>query len=247
MVDEALVAGNIANTNGLLVILAKLVQRGIFDREDLKAFSELLQTIGPRGHARERAGQPDAGPDGSNACRTDPLLERTGLAAQALIPDQPTFFFSGVIDASKAPARRRRLERRGHRRPRPGRRPYLWLEEIEGAKPLPRSSNGTRRPRRPWDNARVRSAPPAGAKLLNDPNQIAMPEEVMGDLVANHWVDANHKRGLWRVSPLAAYLAGKPQWRTLIDVDALGRPRARAGSGTAPTACRPPTSAAWCR
>ncbi len=40
MVDEALVAGNIANTNGLLVILAKLVAKGIFDREDLTAFSD---------------------------------------------------------------------------------------------------------------------------------------------------------------------------------------------------------------
>jgi hypothetical protein len=40
MVDEALVAGTIANTNGLLVILAKLVAKGIFDREDLQAFSE---------------------------------------------------------------------------------------------------------------------------------------------------------------------------------------------------------------
>jgi prolyl oligopeptidase len=60
-------------------------------------------------------------------------------------------------------------------------------------------------------------------KILNDPQQIALPDSVMGDMVANHWVDANHKRGLWRVSPLAAYLAGKPQWRTLIDVDALGK------------------------
>ena len=40
MVDEALVAGTIANTNGLLVILAKLVARGVFDGDDLKAFSE---------------------------------------------------------------------------------------------------------------------------------------------------------------------------------------------------------------
>ena len=40
MVDEALVAGNIANTNGLLVILAKLVARGIFDADDHKAFSD---------------------------------------------------------------------------------------------------------------------------------------------------------------------------------------------------------------
>jgi len=40
MVDEALVAGTIANTNGLLVVLAKLVARGVFDRADLQAFSD---------------------------------------------------------------------------------------------------------------------------------------------------------------------------------------------------------------
>ena len=40
MVDEALVAGTIANTNGLLVILAKMVAKGVFDRDDLKAFSD---------------------------------------------------------------------------------------------------------------------------------------------------------------------------------------------------------------
>jgi hypothetical protein len=40
MVDEALVAGNIANTNGLLVIVAKLVAKGVFDAEDLHAFSD---------------------------------------------------------------------------------------------------------------------------------------------------------------------------------------------------------------
>lgn len=40
MVDEALVAGTIANTNGLLVILAKLVSKGVFDQSDLKSFSD---------------------------------------------------------------------------------------------------------------------------------------------------------------------------------------------------------------
>lgn len=40
LVDEALVAGNIANTNGLLVILARLVARGVFDQDDLHAFSD---------------------------------------------------------------------------------------------------------------------------------------------------------------------------------------------------------------
>jgi hypothetical protein len=40
MADEALVAGTIANTNGLLVILAKLVAGGVFDQADLQGFSD---------------------------------------------------------------------------------------------------------------------------------------------------------------------------------------------------------------
>ena len=102
--------------------------------------------------------------------------------------------------------------------------PYAWLEEIEGARPLDQV--------RKWNaetDAELTRVPGFEARraralaIHNDPNRIAMPSEVMGDLVANHWVDANHKRGLWRVSPLSAYLAGKPEWRTQIDVDALGK------------------------
>jgi prolyl oligopeptidase len=102
--------------------------------------------------------------------------------------------------------------------------PYLWLEDIEGPKALEQV--------KAW-NAATEAALTAmpgfeqhkarALALLNDPNQIATPDAVMGDLIANHWVDADHKRGLWRVSPLADYLAGKPVWRTLIDVDALGK------------------------
>jgi prolyl oligopeptidase len=102
--------------------------------------------------------------------------------------------------------------------------PYLWLEEVEGAKPLAQV--------RQW-NAETEAALTANPgyeqhrqralAMLNDPQQIAAPDNVMGDLVANHWVDSDHKRGLWRVSPLTAYIAGQPQWRTLIDVDALGK------------------------
>jgi prolyl oligopeptidase len=102
--------------------------------------------------------------------------------------------------------------------------PYLWLENVEGAKPLAlvKQWNAeaeavlTKMPG--YEQHRQRAL-----AMLNDPKQIAMPDEVMGEMVANHWVDADHKRGLWRVSPLAGYLAGKPQWRTLIDVDALGK------------------------
>jgi prolyl oligopeptidase len=102
--------------------------------------------------------------------------------------------------------------------------PYLWLENVEGAKPLAQVKQWnaeteamlTKMPG--YEEHRQRAL-----AMLNDPQQIATPDEVMGDLVANHWVDADHKRGLWRVSPLPAYVDGKPQWRTLIDVDALGK------------------------
>ena len=53
LVDEALVAGNIANTNGLLVILAKRVAKGIFDQDDLKAFSDSYSKPLDHEHMRE--------------------------------------------------------------------------------------------------------------------------------------------------------------------------------------------------
>ena len=53
LVDEALVAGNIANTNGLLVIVAKLVAKGIFDQDDLKAFSDSYSKPLDHEHMRE--------------------------------------------------------------------------------------------------------------------------------------------------------------------------------------------------
>ncbi|MFZ5726098.1 MAG: prolyl oligopeptidase family serine peptidase [Pseudomonadota bacterium] len=102
--------------------------------------------------------------------------------------------------------------------------PYLWLEDIEGPKALD------------WvkqENAKVdallRSRPGFEAdrkrarEILDDDRQIAMPGEVMGDTITNFWRDAANPRGLWRQSPLDAWLAGRAEWSTLIDVDALGK------------------------
>lgn len=102
--------------------------------------------------------------------------------------------------------------------------PYLWLEDIEGAKALDwvKKENAetdrliTGRPGFETDRKRARA-------ILDDDRQIAEPGEVMGDTITNFWRDATNPRGLWRQSPLDAYLAGKPVWTTLIDVDALGK------------------------
>lgn len=102
--------------------------------------------------------------------------------------------------------------------------PYLWLEEIQGTRALAQVDS--------WNKATeedLSRAPGFAAMrdralaLLNDERQIALPDQVQGEFVTNLWIDNNNRRGLWRISPRAAYLAGRPEWRVLIDVDALGR------------------------
>ncbi|HYJ82251.1 MAG TPA: S9 family peptidase, partial [Allosphingosinicella sp.] len=102
--------------------------------------------------------------------------------------------------------------------------PYLWLEEVEGKRALAQVKE--------WNAAteallardpKYESYRQRALAILDDKEQIATPDQILGDKVANLWRDAGNPRGLWRISPLAAYRAGKPQWRTVIDVDALGK------------------------
>ncbi|HEY0597348.1 prolyl oligopeptidase family serine peptidase, partial [Sphingopyxis sp.] len=102
--------------------------------------------------------------------------------------------------------------------------PWLWLEDIEGKKALDwvKRENAetdkliTGRPGFEADRKRARA-------ILDDDRQIAEPGEVMGDMITNFWRDAANPRGIWRQSPLDAWLAGNPVWSPLIDVDALGK------------------------
>lgn len=102
--------------------------------------------------------------------------------------------------------------------------PFLWLEEIQGERALKQVKEWnaeteavlTKRPRYEEYRKRARA-------ILDDEKQIAAPEDVLGDKVTNLWRDAQNPRGLWRITSLDSYVAGKPEWRVLIDVDALGK------------------------
>jgi prolyl oligopeptidase len=102
--------------------------------------------------------------------------------------------------------------------------PHIWLEEIEGERALAQveawnratEADLTRMPG--FDRLRTRAK-----AILDDDRQIALPTAVHGDRVLNLWRDANHPRGLWRTASLDSYIAGNPEWRVLIDVDALRR------------------------
>jgi prolyl oligopeptidase len=102
--------------------------------------------------------------------------------------------------------------------------PYLWLEEIEGPRALAQVKEWNQATEAALArDAKFEAYRARAREILEDAQQIATPDDLLGDRVANLWRDAAHPRGIWRVSPLAAYRAGKPQWRTVIDVDALGK------------------------
>lgn len=99
--------------------------------------------------------------------------------------------------------------------------PYLWLEEIEGDRALAWVREQNQRslaalesdPRYPQLHADALA-------ILNSRDRLPL-GNVRDGHYYNFWQDEQHVRGIWRRSPLAAYLSGQPQWETLLDIDAL--------------------------
>ena len=56
--------------------------------------------------------------------------------------------------------------------------------------------------------------------LAQTHDRIAEPEPLAG-AIYNFWQDRSHVRGIWRRTSLASYRTSKPDWRTVIDLDAL--------------------------
>ncbi len=102
--------------------------------------------------------------------------------------------------------------------------PNLYLEQVDGPRALATVKG--------WNAATSRALEkqPGFADyraralaLLSTDKKIAEPDQILGDKVLNYWQDEQHPRGIWRISPLAAFASGRPQWRTLLDIDAMSK------------------------
>ncbi len=99
--------------------------------------------------------------------------------------------------------------------------PYLWLEDVMGAKSLDwvRAHNAV-------SQKELESAPRFAAlreRLLTIVNSKARIPAVSkhGEFLYNLWQDAQHVRGLWRRTSLAEFRKADPAWETVLDLDAL--------------------------
>ena len=62
--------------------------------------------------------------------------------------------------------------------------------------------------------------------ILTDPDRL--PEaRAIGDMMYNYWQDTDHPLGIWRRTSQDAYFSGRPQWQTIIDLDALSAAESR--------------------
>jgi prolyl oligopeptidase len=98
--------------------------------------------------------------------------------------------------------------------------PYLWLEEIDGEAALAWVEVQNRITLARFGGARYAADRAALLAIFDRPDNLPVIGRRAGR-VFNFWRDAEHPRGLWRVTTLASYRTEMPDWETLLDLDAL--------------------------
>ena len=100
---------------------------------------------------------------------------------------------------------------------------YIWLEDVSSPRAMAWVKAEDER------SLKVLEADPHYApyhaealKLSEAPDRLPMPDQ-RGDEIYNFWRDANHVNGIYRKTSLADYLTQNPNWKTVIDYDALGK------------------------
>jgi prolyl oligopeptidase len=101
--------------------------------------------------------------------------------------------------------------------------PFIWLEQAHSERAMV------------WvaaENAKTSAAlenNPLFYSLFNDARVIAeakdrIPEPtIIGGRVFNFWQDADHEHGIWREASQPDFQSKDPQWRTVLDLDALSK------------------------
>jgi prolyl oligopeptidase len=98
--------------------------------------------------------------------------------------------------------------------------PYLWLEEVEGARALDFAEQQSRLTLQKFGDAGFAADRDALAAIYDRPDNIPYVTR-RGGLLYNIWKDAKNPRGIWRRTTLESFRGPNPAWETLLDVDKL--------------------------
>lgn len=98
--------------------------------------------------------------------------------------------------------------------------PYLWLEEIDGARALAWVQEQNAATLQRFGDARFAADRDTLKAIFDRPDNIPGIGR-RGERLFNFWQDASHPRGLWRTTVLASFRTTNPDWDVLLDLDAL--------------------------
>ncbi|WGD52223.1 prolyl oligopeptidase family serine peptidase [Bradyrhizobium sp. CB1650] len=96
--------------------------------------------------------------------------------------------------------------------------PWLWLEEIEGARALDFVEQQNRLTLAKFGGAAFTRDRDTLAAIYDRPDNIPYVSRSDG-LLYNLWKDASHPRGLWRRTTMAEFRKTNPSWEILLDID----------------------------
>ena len=100
--------------------------------------------------------------------------------------------------------------------------PYLWLEEVDGARAMAWvEEHNTRSLGVLQGDPRYEGLHEQALALVQARDRIPSPGFTHDGHIDNFWQDATHVRGIWRRTTIASYRTDAPQWETILDLDAL--------------------------
>ena len=116
--------------------------------------------------------------------------------------------------------------------------PYVWLEDVHGAKPLAWAREQNAKSLAPLKaDPRYQKNYDSVLSVLDATDRIPM-GALRGSNVYNFWQDAQNPKGIWRRTSIADYQTASPRWQVLLDVDALAKAEGEnwvfKGAGCAP-------------
>ncbi|MDO1560188.1 prolyl oligopeptidase family serine peptidase [Brevundimonas sp. 2R-24] len=102
--------------------------------------------------------------------------------------------------------------------------PFFWLEQTEGERvdAWVAEQNGYSLGVLQGD-PRYQPLHDQALAILEARDRIAVPGFNRDGTIDNFWQDQTSVRGVWRRTTLESYLSDQPQWRTILDFDALAR------------------------
>jgi prolyl oligopeptidase len=101
--------------------------------------------------------------------------------------------------------------------------PYVWLEDVHGAKPLAWVAEQNARSLGPLKaDPRYQKNYDSLMQVLDATDRIPVGGLSHG-FVYNFWQDAANPKGVWRRASLSDYQTQNPKWEMLLDVDALAK------------------------